>query len=172
MLCYANVYINEEICFAFGIKGCQPLSNFYEVFRKTLNLFSLQWVVILLCSIHCVIVDYCLFSGNVLILVPGHEMPYRARLSTFIDLWEDAGETVKPVGCICNSFCCGGRNLLSLWQTGATTVVQISVPGCVIQPRPMEEAWVTEVCWPGKASWVQLATRESTVHGCCLVRVL
>lgn len=172
MLCYANVSINEEICFAFGIKGCQALSNCYEVLRKALNLFSPQWVVILLCSIHCVIVDHGLFSGNLLILVPGHEMPCRARLSTFIVLWEDAGEIVKPVGCICDSFCCGGGDLLSLWQTGTTTVLQICISGCVIRPRPMEEARVTEVCWPGKVSWVQLASRESTVHECCLVSVL
>lgn len=100
--------------------------------QESPKLSSPLWVLILPCSIHCIILVDGLFSGNVLTLVTDHEMPYTVKLHTFIILWEAAGEILKPVGCACDSFCCGGRDLLSSWLAGATRVLQVSCPRCII----------------------------------------
>lgn len=96
--------------------------------RKALKLFSPQGVLILLCSFHCVTVDHGLFSGNLSVLVPGHEMPYRAGLGAFIILWGAGVEIWNPVDCACDSFSCGGSNLLCSWLAGPAEALQGLLP--------------------------------------------
>lgn len=77
------------------------------VLGKALKLLSPQWVLILLRSLHCVTVDHVPFSGNLSILVPGHEMPY-----VFVILRGAGAEIRNLVGCACDSVSCRGSDLL------------------------------------------------------------
>lgn len=113
-------------------RGSSTLLTFIRssglVLRKALKLFSPQGVLIFLCSLHCVIVEPGPFSGNISILVPGHEMPYRARVGAFIILWGAGVEIWKPVCCACDSFSCGGSGLLCLWLARLTEGLQGLLP--------------------------------------------
>lgn len=134
--------------------------------RKALKLFSLQWVLILLCSLHCVTVDHGLFSGNLSVLVPGHEVPYRVRLGAFISLRGAGAEIRSPVGCACNSFSCRGRDLLC---SRITEVLQ----GLLLRVCPVAGVKVNADITVVRLSFVGLAGSlgcHRRRDGCCHAR--
>lgn len=139
-------------------RGSSTLLTFISssglVLRKALKLFSPQGVLIFLCSLHCVIVEPGPFSGNTSILVPGHEMPYRARVGAFIILWGAGVENWKAVCCACDGFSCGGSDLLCLWLARLTESLQGLLPRVYPVAGVMVSAGMNKRGW---SSFVGLA---------------
>lgn len=72
--------------------------------------------------------DHGLFSGNVSISVPCHDMPYGARLAGFVILRGAGTEMRSPVGCACDSFSCGGHGLPCSWLARLSETLQGLLP--------------------------------------------